>query len=52
MEVNFVSLWHGCALYVDIKKFMEKNNFEQVWLNKKDFNGDVLFVNKTFLPSL
>ncbi|HJZ24264.1 MAG TPA: FkbM family methyltransferase [Candidatus Babeliales bacterium] len=45
-EVNLQKFWHGCAMYDDVKAWMEKHGFTEIWSDiVPHWHGNVLFIN-------
>jgi FkbM family methyltransferase len=45
-EVNLQKFWHGCAMYDDVKKWMEEHGFIEIWSDiVPHWHGNVLFMN-------
>lgn len=45
-EVNLQKFWHNCAMYDDIKSWMERHGFMEIWSDiVPHWHGNALFIN-------
>lgn len=45
-EVNLQTFWNGCVLYHELKAWMNKQGFSEIWADiTPDWHGNVLFIN-------